>query len=55
MSPLMSLLEKETKSIPNLHGPQDVDKSASAQGCGTGHCACLKPCANCACRDKKER
>ncbi len=55
MSPLISLLEKEKKPILDKHEHQDIQKAVSGSECGCGSCLCLQPCANCTCRDKKER
>lgn len=55
MSPLILLLEKEIKPGLNKHEHNEQEKNESGKECGCGHCACLKPCANCTCRDRKER
>lgn len=55
MSPLISLLEKEMKAVSDKQKHQE-DKETIC-GCADSRqgCSCLKPCANCTCRDKKER
>lgn len=55
MSPLLSILEKESQATPNQHGHHEQEKNDSGKDCEGGHCACTKPCAGCRCRDKKER
>ncbi|HNZ65547.1 MAG TPA: hypothetical protein PKJ10_06890 [Smithella sp.] len=55
MSPLISLLEKEMKAVSYKQKHQE-DKG-NVCGCADSRqdCSCLKPCANCTCRNKKER
>lgn len=55
MSPLISLLEKETTENPNKNEHREQEQNESAKECGCGRCSCVKPCANCTCRDRKER
>lgn len=55
MSPLISVLEKESKPDSNKHEHQGIQNSATDSASGCGKCACLTPCDNCTCRHKKER
>lgn len=54
MSPLLSLLEKETKATPSKNEHHEQHKNESGKVCGSAQRACIKPSANCSCRDRKE-